>query len=594
MEAMTSKKPGTPLWVAGDLNGFFGLFSNSLTNFLTAVSLLAVAISMPGDIVYGSIVPATALAIALGNFALAFIARRMSIKEGRSDVTAMPYGISVPHYFAVALAVILPAYVLTGDWMLAWAVGIVWNFIEGVIMLAGAFLGKYIKNNLPRAAMLGALAGFAITYIAGVPIGNVFTAPYIGLVCFIILMVGWLAHKRLPFNMPAGAFAILVGTILAWATGYMDPAAVTSAVDDFSIPVPMLTVDLFFQGFAYIAPFLPAAIPLGIYDFLESMNNLESAAVAGEKYPTRLCMTIPAVLTIASSFIGGVFPTIIYIGHPGWKAAGARIGYSILTGIVILLLSFLGILSIVTAVIPLVALLPILMYIGMVIGTQAYETAKPRHFAAVTLAFLPYIGSFIAGKISSTVDSVNAALSAAGSNVSVALGASSDPGVVGIGFDILSGNGVPYEGWASLSHGDILIAMILSATVYYIIDRKYLKGSVYLLIGAVLSFFGIIHASTFGINPSPMVTVAYVLAAAVLIVMSVYRKRDNELIADENEPGYDGAENDRLWNPDALLQKRLGTASAAQPQATAPAHGGERVSAQEHGDMQVHDEAQAG
>ena len=101
-------------------------------------------------------------------------------------------------------------------------------------------------------------------------------------------------------------------------------------------------------------------------------------------------------------------------------------------------------------------------------------------------------------------------------------------------------------------------------------------------------------ASTFGINPSPMVTVAYVLAAAVLIVMSVYRKRDNELIADENEPGYDGAENDRLWNPDALLQKRLGTASAAQPQATAPAHGGERASAQEHGDMQVHDEAQAG
>ena len=61
---------GTPLWTSGDLNGFFGLFSNSLANFLTAISLLAVAISMPGDIVYGKIVPATALAIALGNFIL--------------------------------------------------------------------------------------------------------------------------------------------------------------------------------------------------------------------------------------------------------------------------------------------------------------------------------------------------------------------------------------------------------------------------------------------------------------------------------------------------------------------------------------------
>ena len=61
---------GTPLWVSGDLNGFFGLFSNSLANFLTAIALLGVAISMPSEIVYGKIVPATALAIAMGNFIL--------------------------------------------------------------------------------------------------------------------------------------------------------------------------------------------------------------------------------------------------------------------------------------------------------------------------------------------------------------------------------------------------------------------------------------------------------------------------------------------------------------------------------------------
>ena len=186
---------GTPLWVAGDLNGFFGLFSNSLANFLTAIALLAVAISMPADIVYGKIVPATALAIALGNFILAYLARRMSVREDRSDVTAMPYGISVPHYYAVALAVILPTYISTGDWMLAWATGMVWNFVEGVIMLIGAFAGPFIKKNIPRSAMLGALADLALTFIAGNPIGEVFTTPYIGLVCFVILMVGWLGHK---------------------------------------------------------------------------------------------------------------------------------------------------------------------------------------------------------------------------------------------------------------------------------------------------------------------------------------------------------------------------------------------------------------
>lgn len=518
---------GTPLWVAGDLNGFFGLFSNSLANFLTAIALLAVAISMPADIVYGKIVPATALAIALGNFILAYLARRMSVREDRSDVTAMPYGISVPHYYAVALAVILPTYISTGDWMLAWAAGMVWNFVEGVIMLIGAFAGPFIKKNIPRSAMLGALAGFALTFIAGNPIGEVFTTPYIGLVCFVILMVGWLGHKRLPFNIPTGAFAILVGTILAWATGYMDPAGVSQVVENFNIPFPSLMFGLFTKGFAYIAPFLPAAIPLGIYDFLESMDNLESADAAGEHYPVALCMTIPAILTILSSFLGGVFPTIIYIGHPGWKAAGARVGYSILTGTVILVLSFTGIMALATAVIPLVAMLPILMYIGMIIGTQAFSTAKPRHMPAVVLAFLPYIGSFLTSKISSSVNAVNEALAAAGSELSVALGGVTSGNTVGVAFSTLSGNGVPFEGWQRLSQGDIIIAMILSTIVYFIIDRHYTKAAVYCGIGAVLSFFGIIHSGSFGINVSPAVTIGYLLAGAVLLVMTVYRREDN-------------------------------------------------------------------
>ncbi len=520
---------GTPLWVAGDLNGFFGLFSNSLANFLTAIALLAVAISMPADIVYGKIVPATALAIALGNFILAYLARRMSVREDRSDVTAMPYGISVPHYYAVALAVILPTYISTGDWMLAWATGMVWNFVEGVIMLIGAFAGPFIKKNIPRSAMLGALAGFALTFIAGNPIGEVFTTPYIGLVCFVILMVGWLGHKRLPFNIPTGAFAILVGTILAWGTGYMDPAGVSQVVENFNVPFPSLMFGLFTKGFAYIAPFLPAAIPLGIYDFLESMDNLESADAAGEHYPVALCMTIPAILTILSSFMGGVFPTIIYIGHPGWKAAGARVGYSILTGTVILVLSFTGIMALATAVIPLVAMLPILMYIGMIIGTQAFSTAKPRHMPAVVLAFLPYIGSFLTSKISSSINAVNEALAAAGSGLSVALGGVTSGNTVGVAFSTLSGNGVPFEGWQRLSQGDIIIAMILSTIVYFIIDRHYTKAAVYCGIGAALSFFGIIHSGSFGINVSPAVTIGYLLAGAVLLVMMVYRKEDNVL-----------------------------------------------------------------
>lgn len=527
---------GTPLWVSGDLNGFLGLFSNSLANFLTAIALLGVAISMPSEIVYGKIVPATALAIAMGNFILAFLAKRMSVKENRSDVTAMPYGISVPHYYAVALAVILPTYISTGDWMLAWATGMVWNFVEGIIMLCGAFAGPFIKKNIPRAAMLGALAGFALTFISGNPIGEMFTTPYIGLVCFVILMVGWLGQKPLPFNIPTGAFAILVGTILAWATGYMDSSNVSAVIRDFCIPFPNLMFGLFKEGFTYIGPFLPAAIPLGIYDFLESMDNLESADAAGEHYPVALCMSVPAILTILSSFLGGVFPTIIYIGHPGWKAAGARIGYSILTGAVILILSFTGIMALATAIIPLVAMLPILVYIGMIIGTQAFSTAKPRYMPAVVLAFLPYVGSFLTSKISSSINAVNEALSASGSKLSVALGTATSGDTIGVTYSTLSGNGVPYEGWSRLSQGDIIIAMLLATAVYFIIDRRYIKSAVYCGIGALLSFFGIIHSGVFGVNVSPAVTLAYLGAGLVLIFMHFYRRQDNAC-PDEDDVG---------------------------------------------------------
>ena len=528
-----AKKQGTPLWVSSDLNGFFGLFSNSLTNFLTAIGLLA-GIAMPNDIVFGRIVPAAALSIAFGNFILGIIARRMSVKEGRSDVTAMPYGLSVPHYFVVSLAVMLPTYMVTQDWMIAWATGIVWNLIQGLIMLVGSFCGQWIKSHLPRAAMLGALAGFAVTFISGVPIGQVFTAPMIGLTTFAVLMVGWLGNKRFPFNIPVGAFAIAVGTLIAWLTGYMDPSAVSAAVSNFGIPVPMLCVDMFGAGFAQIAPFLPAAIPLGIYDFLESLNNLESAAVAGEKYPVAQSMMVPAVLTILGACIGSVFPTIIYIGHPGWKAAGARIGYSFLTGACILLLSFAGVLEIVTAVIPLAALLPILVYIGMVIGRQAFETSAPRHYPAIILAFLVYVGSFITGKIGSVIDSVNAALTNAGAGVSVAIGNAAGEGVVSIGTDILAGNGVPYSGWSLLGGGDIIIAMLLASIVIYIIDHKYLRAAVYTGVTAGLSFFGIINAGSFGINVSPEVTIGYLLMALVLVAANFYRKDENVPIEDDD------------------------------------------------------------
>ena len=153
------------MWVAGDLNGFFGLCTNSITNTLVAVALMQFVIGFPKEILFGKIVPGLVLSLAFGNIYYAWMAYRLAQKEGRDDVTAVPYGISVPHYFLVTFAVMLPLKLGGADFDLIWGVGVAWCFVHAVVAAIGAFVGPTMQRLTPRAAMLGTLAGVAITFI---------------------------------------------------------------------------------------------------------------------------------------------------------------------------------------------------------------------------------------------------------------------------------------------------------------------------------------------------------------------------------------------------------------------------------------------
>lgn len=505
---MQTNHKSTPWFVKGDINGFFGLFSNVLTNFLAAIGLLA-AINMPGDIIYGNIVPGTAVAIGLGGIIFAIQTRRASIKQEHTNMTALPYGLSVPHYFIVSFGVMLPVYAQTQDWMLAWSTGVAWNLVQGIIMTLGAVVGPFIQKYIPRSALLGSLAGLAITYIAMNPMGEIFSTPYIGLLTLVIVLGGWIAHKKLPGNIPAGLLAIVIGMLLAWGTGYMDINAVQEAAAGFSISFPSFAFSQLMTGFAYLSPFLAAAIPLAIYDFLESLDNIESAEVGGDKYPTALTLLVPGLLTILGSFLGSVFPTIIYIGHPGWKAAGARVGYSLATGIGVIILAFVGLMPLVMSIIPLVALLPILVYISMTIGTQAFTTANPKHVPAMILGIMPFLGSFV-------ILQINNALTAAGTSASE------------VGIQVLRDNGVYYEGWSILGASDILVSMMLITIVIFLIDRNFKVAALYSLITAGLSFFGFIHAGEIGLGTGLSAALGYGTMAIGLLVFHFYRHPDEK------------------------------------------------------------------
>ncbi len=490
-------------WVPGDWNGFFGLFTNVVLNVIVLTGLCLGVVKMPDDIVFGRILPALGIALPLGNLYYAYLAYRLAKAEGRNDVTAMPYGPSVPHMFIVVFVIMLPVYLKTQNALLAWQEGLAWAFIIGIIVLIGAFIGPTIRRLTPRAAMLGTLAGISIAFISLRPAFQMWEVPWISFISLGIVLIAWTANVRLPFGIPGGLAAVIVGTVIAWVAvvlGWSDivsGAQVTASFSKFGIHLPLPSGDVI-AGLANIAPLLVTAIPLGIYNFTEGMNNVESASAAGDNYNLRHILLADGIGAVVGSILGSPFPPAVYIGHPGWKAVGGRIGYSLATGVVIALVCFLGLTALLLAVVPLVAILPILLYIGLVIGAQAFQAVPAKHAPAVVLALIPNIAAWGQTQI-------DGALHAAGTSAA------------DLGMAKLGATGVVYHGMELLGGGAVLAGLMLGAIAAFIIDREFMKAAAYSLVAAVLSFFGFIHGAQLAWMASPMVAVGYVLLAAICL-----------------------------------------------------------------------------
>lgn len=488
------------LWTRGDLDGFFGLFTNSLANTLAATFVIIVALGNEG-LVFRRIVPAMVISLAFGNIYYAWMAWRLGKKEGRSDVTAMPYGLSVPHYFIVTFGVMLPIVTTTGNVELAWSIGVAWTFAHAIVVAVLAFFGPLIRKITPRAAMLGTLAGVAITFIAMNPAFRVFDLAWLGIVCFGIVLFGWLGQAKMPFNLPAGLWAIVIGTGLGWATGYMQVAPLAEATANLAINAPVPQFALLLEGFREVGPYLTSAVPLAVYLYLETLLNVESAEVAGDRYNEKETALAAAGGTAIGAIFGSPVPTLVYIGHPGWKSVGARVGYSWATGTALLFLGVTGLIALLLALIPIEAIFGILIYIGMVVTAQAFRATPPSHAPAIALALIPWLADW--GRTM-----VDNALGAAGTSAAE------------VGTDVLAGGGVFYTGMQILGSSAILVGLILAAITVFIIDHKFTFAAGYAAFASVSSFFGLIHSAEFGFNAAPGPAIGYGLLAVLALVMA--------------------------------------------------------------------------
>jgi len=501
----------TRWFVRGDLDGFFGLFIDNLLQLMIISVLGRTVCGFPPELINERILPAAAVSVLVGNLFYAWQARALARRTGRDDVTALPYGINTPSVLAYVFLIMGPVYQETGNSTLAWQAGIFACCLSGVMEVVGAFGGDWLRRHTPRAALLSALAGIAITFIAVGFVFQIFANPAVALLPMMLILVAYASRVRLPWGIPGGLLALLVGTGLGWGLRWLGLPGFEPGIEPFPGQLclakpaigelwPMLTSPI---GWSYLA----VIFPMSLFTVLGSLQNLESAEAAGDRYDTRPSLLMNGIGTLCAAGFGSAFPTTLYIGHPGWKAMGARAGYSVLNGVAITAVCLSGAMPLVLRLIPLEAVLGILVWIGLIVTAQAFQETPRRHALAVAFGILPSLAAWALVLVDTAVRKAGSTLFETAPR---------------FGADLF------IAGVIALSQGFILTAMILAAILAWIIDRDFLKAAGWALVGAALSAVGILHAyeltphgvqNHFGWLAAPGFVFGYALTAAVLFAL---------------------------------------------------------------------------
>lgn len=519
---------GRARWfVRDDIDGFFGLALDNLIQLLLIDALCRTVVGLPDELVRGRILPGAAVSLLVGNLWYSWQALRIARAEGRADRCALPYGINTVSLFGYVFLVMLPARLaaehagLPDPPGVAWRVGLAAAFGSGVIETLGAFVAPWLKRHTPRAALLSTLAGVALGFIGLGFFFRTFAHPLVGLTTLAIVLITYFGRVRFRGGLPGGLVAVVVGAALAHATGLAPPLP----VDAVAWHAPIATLDPLAHAIAAgaLLDHFAVILPMGLFAVIGSLQNLESAEAAGDRYPIRSSLAVNGLGSLAAACFGSCFPTTLYIGHPGWKALGARVGYSAVSGVVMALLCFSGALGWLASVIPVDAGMAIVLWIGLVITAQAFQATPREHAPAVVVGLLPGVAAW------------GVLLAKQGLQV----GGAAAPGGATLGGDQVAAFlrfDTWIEGGFALEQGFILSSMILAATTVAVIERRFARAALWCLGAAALSAVGLLHSwryvgadAVLSLQPAWRFVVAYAaMAACFLAAPFVTRPHDGD------------------------------------------------------------------
>jgi AGZA family xanthine/uracil permease-like MFS transporter len=287
----------------------------------------------------------------------------------------------------------------------------------------------------------------------------------------VVLLLALLGGVRMPLAMPGALAAVLIGAAIFWtraALGGGPPLPAAGATLGLAIPWPTLA---WLDAARDALPYLSIAVPFALVTIVGGIDNTESALAAGDEYRTRDVLLTEALATMLAGVCGGVSQNTPYIGHPAYKAMGARAGYTLATGLAIGVGAAVGALGWLVTILPEAAVAPILVFIGLEITAQAFLASPSRHGAAVALTFVPIVATVVLIELGSIL---------------AALGKSPA--------DLIGEGSATYRALTTLGNGFVLTALLWGSALVFIIERRRLATALVFAVASLATVFGLIHS----------------------------------------------------------------------------------------------------
>ncbi|RYA68232.1 xanthine permease, partial [Enterobacter cloacae complex sp. 4DZ3-17B2] len=154
---------------------------------------------------------------------------------------------------------------------------------------------------------------------------------------------------------------------------------------------------------------------LGLANYIFDLDNIESAHAAWEEYPTRKAMLTNGLASMLGCVMGNPCPVTVYVCHPGWRAMGASIGYTLSSGVGMFYGPLCGLGTFMLAIIPRTAIVPVLVFIGVVTANRVVRETAKVEVPVTFICLFPWIAKWVPTMMNSVMSAAGTSAAKIGS-----------------------------------------------------------------------------------------------------------------------------------------------------------------------------------